>query len=52
MNPGMERHNIDHSEAHYGWILRGGGAWGHGGMGAPTRPFINVKKDLYEVIEA
>ena len=49
MNPGMERHNIDHSEAHYGWILRGGG---HGGMGAPTRPFINVKKDLYEVIEA
>ena len=50
MNSGMERHNIDHSEAHYGWILRGGG--GHGGMGAPTCPFINVKKDLYEVTEA
>ena len=46
MNPGMERHNIDHSEAHHGWILR------EGGMGPPIHPFINVKKDLYEVIDA
>ena len=29
-----------------------GGGGGHGGKGAPTPPFINVKKDLYEVIEA